>query len=159
MEQGLPDREKIIRGLECCTDHYHRADCYGCYQEGPGFGFACRESLMRDALALLREQEPRLLGLEEVKAIALREAERILSSKVEPVWLEQNEGGLTNLALVLISWWYMEGVDEDETAFEFIAKHFGTDIDDTLNYLDYGKRWRAWTRKPSLEQRKEAAWK
>lgn len=56
--EGLPDREKVIRGLECCTDHDHRADCYGCYQEGPGLGFACRESLMRDALALLREQEP-----------------------------------------------------------------------------------------------------
>ena len=54
----MPDLEKVIRGLECCTDRDHRADCYGCYQEGPGFGFACRESLMRDALALLREQEP-----------------------------------------------------------------------------------------------------
>lgn len=55
---STPDRGKVIRGLECCTDHDHCADCYGCYQEGPGFGFACRESLMRDALALLREMEP-----------------------------------------------------------------------------------------------------
>ena len=54
----MADREKVIRGLEQCTDTTgHRVDCYGCYQEGPGFGFACRESLMRDALALLREQE------------------------------------------------------------------------------------------------------
>lgn len=53
------DREKVIRALEQCTDTTgHRVDCYGCYQEGPGFGFACRESLMRDALALLRETEP-----------------------------------------------------------------------------------------------------
>ena len=110
------------------------------------------------AIALLREQEARLLGLEEVKAIALREAERILSTEVEPVWLEQNEGGMTRLVLVLISWWYMEGIDQDETEFEFIAKHFGTDFDDTLNYLDYGTCWRVWSSKPTIEQRKAVKW-
>lgn len=104
------------------------------------------------------EQLPRLLGLEEVKAIALREAERTLSTEVEPVWLEQNEGGMTRLVLVLISWWYMEGIDKDETEFEFIAKYFGTDLDDTLNYLDYGTRWRCWSAKPSKELRKVTPW-
>lgn len=103
-------------------------------------------------------RKPRLLGLEEVKAIALREAERILSTEVEPVWLEQNDGGLTRLVLVLISWWYMEGIDKDETEFEFIVKYFGTDLDDTLNYLDYGTRWRSWSGKPSKDQRRDTPW-
>lgn len=111
-----------------------------------------------DVIALLKEQEPRLLGLEEVKAIALRETKRIQSSEVEPVWLEQNEDGLANMKLALISWWYMEGIDEDETEFEFIAKYFGTDFDDTLRYLDYGTRWRVWSSKPTIEQRKAVKW-
>jgi len=51
------DRGEVIKALECCTDHDHRADCYGCYQEGPGFGIVCRENLMRDALELLKDQE------------------------------------------------------------------------------------------------------
>lgn len=144
------DRLKVIKGLEEAVKvienyvperyrGYSRLSCY-------------------DAIALLREQEPRLLELEEVKAIALREAERILSTEVEPVWLEQNEGGLTRLVLVLISWWYMEGIDKDETEFEFIVKYFGTDLDDTLNYLDYGTRWRVWSSKPTIEQRKAVEW-
>ena len=121
-------------------------------------GYHNDSQCVRDALALLRDQEPHLLGLEEVKAIALREATRILSTEVEPVWLEQNEGGITNLSLVLISWWYMEYIDEDESAFEFIAKYFGTDIDETLKYLDYGTRWRVWSSKPTIEQRKAVKW-
>ena len=114
--------------------------------------------LLQDALELLREQEPRLLGLEEVKAIAIRETKRFLSSDVEPVWLERNDGGLTNLALVLLPWWYMEDIDVDETEFEFIAKFFGTDLDATLNYCDYGTRWRVWSSKPTIEQRRAVKW-
>lgn len=103
-------------------------------------------------------REPRLLGLEEVKAIALRMAQRIVSTEAEPVWLEQNDGGMTRLVPALISWWYMEGIDEDETEFEFIAEYFGTDFDDTLNYLDYGTRWRCWSAKPSKELREVTPW-
>ena len=103
-------------------------------------------------------REPRLLGLEEVKAIALRMAHRIVSTEAEPVWLEQNDGSMTRLVPALISWWYMEGIDEDETEFEFIAEYFGTDFDDTLNYLDYGTRWRCWSGKPSKDQRRDTPW-
>ena len=117
-----------------------------------------RTDLLQYTVALLKAQEPRVLTLEEVKAIALRETERILSTEVEPVWLEQIAGGLTNLELALISWWYMEDIDKDETEFEFIAKYFGTDIDETLNYLDYGTRWRVWSSKPTIEQRKAVKW-
>lgn len=151
----MPDREKVLTALAICTG---KCKCLGCWYRQNNPDFRCQERLMADALALLREQEPRLLGLEEVKAIALREAERNLSTNVEPVWLEQNDGGLTNLALVLISWWYMEGIDKDETEFEFIAYYFGTDLDDTLNYLDYGTRWRVWSSKPTEEQRKAVKW-
>lgn len=52
----MPDREKVIKGLEACLDE---ADCTKCYKDGPGFGYACRESLMRDALVTLKEQEAR----------------------------------------------------------------------------------------------------
>ena len=147
----MTDREKVIKELEECLS----ASCRG-FRTCP-YSDADWDAV-REALALLKEQEARLLGLGEVKAIALREAERILSTEVEPVWLEQNEGGLTRLVLVLISWWYMEGIDKDETEFEFIAKHFGTDIDDTLNYLDYGTRWRVWSSNPTIEQRKAVNW-
>lgn len=153
----MAELERVIYDLERCTCHVPDA-CRDCSKYASETGLKCMENLMLDALELLKEQEPRLLGLEEVKAIALREVKRILSSEVEPVWLEQSDGDLTNLELVLISWWYMEGIDKDEAKFEFIAKYFGTDFDDTLNYLDYGTHWRVWSSKPTIEQRKAVKW-
>jgi len=53
----MPDREKVIRGLEHCSDR--RKDgiehCAGCsYGEWP---ISCRGEVMEDALALLKAQE------------------------------------------------------------------------------------------------------
>ena len=59
----MADREKVIKGLEACLDE---ADCTKCYKDGPGFGYACRDSLMRDALVALKEREavePKLVGV------------------------------------------------------------------------------------------------
>ena len=56
---GMQNRERIIESLEQCTDTTgYRSDCYGCIHRQDGPGLLCREQLMRDALALLREQEP-----------------------------------------------------------------------------------------------------
>ena len=147
----MTDREKVIESLIKALTKVG-------YGDMDNVTLSEVEEAIESAIALLKEQEARLLGLEEVKAIALREAKRILSTEVEPVWLEQNEGGLTRLVLVRISWWYIEGIDKDETEFEFIAVHFGTDLDDTLNYLDYGTRWRVWSSKPTIEQRMAVKW-
>lgn len=51
------DREKVIRGLECCG-YIDRPNCADCPEDGPGFGFACRDDLMKKALAILKAQEP-----------------------------------------------------------------------------------------------------
>ena len=49
--------EKVITALEACS-LIDKSDCSKCYLDGPGFGFACRDQLMRNALVLLKEQEP-----------------------------------------------------------------------------------------------------
>lgn len=54
----MPDRDEVIKAIEACMNQNHPAYCNECYLDGPGFGIACREKLMRDTLALLREQEP-----------------------------------------------------------------------------------------------------
>ena len=53
----MDDRERVIDAFErCfCTES---AGCPGCYLEGPGFGYECRVMLCRDALELLKAQEP-----------------------------------------------------------------------------------------------------
>ncbi len=59
-------REEVIRGLECCTaelgNNQHRDDfCAVCpYRDKSPDNWYCfrQQDLMRDALALIREQEP-----------------------------------------------------------------------------------------------------
>ena len=55
----MPDREKVIKGLECCTafDGKGFPLCEECPYEDEG---TCQEldQLHRDALELLKEQEP-----------------------------------------------------------------------------------------------------
>ena len=51
----MPDREKVIKGLECCLGGH----CIECpYSERWGFGDdVCVRTLRKDTIELLREQE------------------------------------------------------------------------------------------------------
>ena len=57
----MPDREKVIRGLECCTSDYSKYDC----ENDCPYRFQCisqdREAvsaeMLKDALELLKAQE------------------------------------------------------------------------------------------------------
>ena len=49
------DREKVIKGLECLITN--KVDCDGCpYNEGENS--SCLRNIAKDALELLKEQEP-----------------------------------------------------------------------------------------------------
>lgn len=51
----MPDREKVIKGLECCKIPFIKCYDGGCpYFENDG----CKARLKGDALALLKAQEP-----------------------------------------------------------------------------------------------------
>lgn len=55
----MVDREKVIKGLVWCMNEKH--DCYrekGCPYENEGEDIGCKYALHRDALALLKAQEP-----------------------------------------------------------------------------------------------------
>ena len=52
----MTDKEKVIDAFERCFCEKHE-HCPGCYQNGPGFGVACRDALCMDVLALLKEQD------------------------------------------------------------------------------------------------------
>lgn len=57
-------REKVINGLECCKIPFTKCYDGGCpYFEDEG----CKAKLKREALELLKAQEPRVLTLQEWK--------------------------------------------------------------------------------------------
>ena len=49
----MTDYVKVIKGLECCLSD----TCHG--EECPYYGNGCEMKILRDALELLKEQEPR----------------------------------------------------------------------------------------------------
>ena len=54
----MPDREKVIKGLECCTNSDMNMCLYNCpYHKDHTDGCSGGIKMMRDALALLKEQE------------------------------------------------------------------------------------------------------
>ena len=52
----MTDREKVIKGLECCTGYCDEET--GCPYYGDEEAFECEERLRKDAIALLKAQEP-----------------------------------------------------------------------------------------------------
>ena len=55
----MPDREKVIKGLECCTSgEFCLSDC-PYFKEVAMTDGRCITALQADALALLKEQEAR----------------------------------------------------------------------------------------------------
>lgn len=61
----MPDREKVIKGLEHCIVGM---GCFECpYHVGGSLSSRCVDNIMRDALGIIKKSEPHLIGLSEIK--------------------------------------------------------------------------------------------
>ena len=138
------DREKVIKGLECCTaelgTNQHQDDfCAVCpYKDKDPESWYCfhKIDLMRDALALLKAQEPRVMTLEEVKMLD-RDYYYLEAMRSPGKELREIVGayGLTCVTWPSITW----------------ARQ-------TMGDGGYGKTWRCWTSRPTDEQREKEPW-
>lgn len=95
----MTDREKVIRGLEAhanlkTCETYAGEDCPYYNRGGSYPKVTCSSFLAADALALLREQEPRVMTLEEIQ-------ERAEAVDPDPVFVEW-KGGATAWVLYTI---------------------------------------------------------
>lgn len=129
--------EKVIKGLEWCMNEEH--DCYrekGCPYENEGEDIGCKYALHRDALALLKAQEPRVMTLEEVKAFEWDYC--YLEQERQPGKEYRMIAG--DYALTCITWPCITSM--------------------RIEYGDssYGVKWRCWTSRPTDEQREAVKW-
>jgi hypothetical protein len=121
----MADREKVIRGLECCIDP--EVPCRECPYYN--YGHCDPDDVRRDALALLKEQEPRVMTLEEV-----------IHSK-DWVWYQWKN--------THYGWAIAVNCDGKWIEWE----------DSTTDQLcKYGEKWRCWTSRPSPEQMRDTKW-
>ena len=132
----MADREKVIKGLECCAKDYR---CFGpeCpYKKPPKLWSSCNTELARDALSLLKAQEPRVLTVDEVKAIPYD----------DDIWIEtEYYVGKITIFAATINTKGLRGV-------MVYGSH------KTYDYEAYNKLWRCWTARPTNEQRKAVKW-
>ena len=71
----MPDREKVIKGLEICMDI--NGNCYDCpYTENGEDPECCGRQAMTDAIALLKRDETTL----KLKDAIIKTADKILKS-------------------------------------------------------------------------------
>ena len=92
---------------------------------------------IRAAIALLKEQEPRVLTLEETIALC-----------GEPVWLEED-----TLQGSYGTWGVVKGLHEQYKAVNIGGARFTY-----WPRAKYGISWRCWSARPTEEQRKAAKW-
>lgn len=137
----MTEREKVIKGLECCLEDEARdLKCWedGDYPECPYNDRVdgCMGRLNRDALALLKAQEPRVMTLEEVKMLD-RDYYYLEAMRSPGKELREIVGayGLECVTWPSITW----------------ARQ-------TMGDRGYGKTWRCWTSRPTDEQREAVKW-
>lgn len=141
--------EKVIRGLECCMRENNTNMCGDCpYHDSSETRFGCMQSAMRDALALLKEQEPRVLDADEVFVTELSTV----------LYLERRRARETTRIVPAIltdhdTWSY--GLLSSYRYAEFV--HEGKLIDHR-DLAAYGVTWRCWTAYPSKEQCVAVPW-
>lgn len=133
-------REKVIRGLEA---HANPKTCETCAGEDcPYYNIGgiytevtCSSVLAADALALLKEQEPRVMTLEELQAI-----ETPWNRNTPPYLFVE---GRSPTEARWISWGFMH---------DFVR------LPGTIGVQNYGSKWRVWNLQPSPEQMRETPW-
>ena len=133
-------REKVIRGLEA---HANPKTCETCagedcpyYNEGgSNTEVTCSSILAADALALLKQQEARVLTLEELQAI-----ETPWNRNTPPYLFVEKRSPTEGRWM---SWGFM---------------HDCVILSGTMGVQNYGSKWRAWNLQPTPEQMRETKW-
>ena len=124
----MTDWEKKIEAIQRCVQN----DCTGCSYNGYT---DCLEKMLRDALALLKEQEPRVMTLEELQAIETP------WNRNTPPYLFVDRRSFAESRWM--SWGFL---------------HDGVRLHGTMGVQNYGTKWRVWNLQPTPEQMRETKW-
>ena len=95
---------------------------------------------LRDALALLKEQEARVMTEGEV-----------LHSTGKPIWFESR-----GMYLSRKGFWILPFEVDPELHIRFVQSVTGGKI--TLSLIDYGKLWRCWISRPDEQVMRDTLW-
>lgn len=126
-------REKVILGLRC-----HKAGFYEECLKCPYHDDGCETTLCNDAIALLKEQEARVMTIEELQAI-----ETPWNRNTPPYLFVEERSGTGSRWIRWMSWGII---------------HDGVRSQGTMGVQNYGSKWRVWNLEPTPEQMRETPW-
>lgn len=132
----MDEREKVIYSIERCICHVPDA-CRDCgYDNEPCP--ECFEHLLRDALSLLKAQEPRVMTYEEMMEAEVCFFEVKDIKEIYPYIRFEIDGE---------SYWTSPYTNNEDNPFEQMATQ-----------EEYQKDARCWTSRPTDEQREKVKW-
>ena len=135
------DREKVIHSLECCLK-FKETQWQGC-AFCDYFSQGCN-ALQKDILALLKEQEPKVLTLEEVE-------ERMNTNDAYDSIFYAEVRTLTKTSFGV----FQLNFDSEDY---YVAMLLGSSFPAWYRKESYGHKWRCWSAKPTIKQRQEVKW-
>lgn len=146
----MAEREKVIAALEWCIEKPCNPKCPYFTQEDKTQAYCLFKKILPDTLALLREQEPRILSLGEA-------IEGKNGLEIDPyVFVEIK--GREDIFIGSVS-------DISHYNYPDLSFRVGESFQINRNFpgkiylnTDYMKTVRCWTHKPSIEQRKAVKW-
>lgn len=152
-EKEMDERERVIYDIErciCCAPDACR-DCSKYSDDSTVI--RCMEELLKDALALLKAQEPRVMTLEEVCAAVQKNATLFTECEKENQWVTEGMAHFSDLALFNDSKY-------DNCKITFIRHTYdGTQKNEWYVRLkNYNKTWRCWTACPTKTQKEREKW-
>lgn len=128
-------REKVIFAIENCLTTDSVTECKKTECPFISCRESCLEWLLRSALALLKEQEARVMTLEEIK-----------DNIGVPVWVEYADDENWN------------GYGVPTSDLETCIMIFGANAYCVHNARSVNVSWRCWTSRPTPEQMRETKW-
>ena len=157
----MTEREKVIKGLECCSDAVSK-----CGNNCPYWDIEnCESSMQDDALALLKAQEQKCRECGEATSKAIQELQTKLKAQeprvmtLEEVQQHNNQDGCV---------WFEQPtynavaafVRKDEFEIEVISPYILGELINHGYWLssNYNVTWRCWTSRPTDEQREAVKW-
>ena len=137
------EQEKVLKGLVCCSAEIQNPDCDSCPYADSEQGGTCvsLQPLLKDALALLTPETPRVMATDEVKALKPGN-----SCWLEDWWEEDGKSGSTIEFCVVAPDWHL------------YSESFITPLRELKTVLKANYKERYWNVKPTKEEREAASW-
>ena len=140
-------REKVVEGLKELQSHSRAMAGISSSKQGRESHIESARTI-GEAIALLKAQEPRVMTLEEVKALP----------DESDVWLEEfcSIVVATTISHQPTIYKVLKRFNPDATYFYGI-EHADYNSGEYMD-ADYGTEWRCWTSRPTDEQREATPW-